>query len=74
MPAQVIPWVVAAYAAIGIVFAAYFVTAGCGRIDPTARGAPIGVRLLLLPGAAALWPLLLYKCIRGMGSVPVSSH
>lgn len=56
--AQVILWAVASYAGIGLAFAAYFVTLGLGGIDSAARGAPVGVRFILAPGAAALWPLL----------------
>jgi TRAP-type C4-dicarboxylate transport system permease small subunit len=53
------------YAAIGMVFAAVFVFAGAGRIDGAAKGAPLGFRLLILPGSAALWPLLLLRWLRG---------
>ena len=74
MVAQVILWSASLYAAVGILFAAYFVTVGCGRMDPAARGTPIGVRLLLFPGAAALWPVLFAKCARGRGSSSASSH
>ncbi len=56
--AQAILWLVAAYAAIGIVFALLFVWRGVERIDPAARGVPWSVRALLLPGAVALWPTL----------------
>lgn len=52
---------VAAYAGIGLVFALAFVAVGAAHIDPAARGMPWSVRLLLLPGAAALWPLLCIK-------------
>jgi hypothetical protein len=54
-----------AYVGVGAVFALSFVTFGAGRMDPDARGAPITVRLLLLPGALALWPLLLRKWLKG---------
>jgi len=55
------------YLALGLVFALAFVTAGVQRVDPAARGAPVGFRLLILPGAAALWPLLLTRWVRGGG-------
>jgi len=38
---------------------------GVDRIDPNARGAGLGFRLLILPGSAALWPLLLRRWIAG---------
>ena len=49
------------YAAAGLVFVAAFVIAGIGRIDQVANGSSIGFRLIVLPGAAALWPLLLRR-------------
>jgi len=53
-----------AYAAIGVVFAVLFVTRGVGRVDPAARGSSWAFRLLVLPGVAALWPLMLLKWVR----------
>lgn len=47
------------YLAIGLCFALVFVGVLVGRIDPATRGTGWGFRLLILPGAAALWPLLL---------------
>ena len=54
---------VAAYAAAGLIFAVWFVMAGIGRIDAAARDAGPGFRLIVLPGVAALWPLLLKRWI-----------
>jgi hypothetical protein len=51
------------YAAAGVVFAAAFVTWGIQRMDPVAQHAPLGFRLIVLPGAAALWPLLLVRWV-----------
>lgn len=48
----------ALYLALGVAFAIAFVSVGAGRVDPGAANASVGFRLLLLPGAAALWPLL----------------
>jgi hypothetical protein len=59
-------WLVAlleAYAGAGLLFAAAFVTSGVGRVDPVAEHAPWGFRLAILPGVAALWPLLLRRWI-----------
>lgn len=56
--------VISGYALVGIVFAVFFVLVGAGRLDSVARGTPLRVRLIWLPGAAALWPLLLVKWIR----------
>ncbi len=49
------------YAAIGLVFALFFVTRGVSRIDPAAAEGSIGFRILLIPGAIALWPLLMRR-------------
>lgn len=54
----------AAYAALGALFAIAFVTMGVTRVDPVAKGSGIGFRLVILPGVAALWPLLLGRWIR----------
>ena len=63
--AQLIVAAAAAYVAVGLLFAAAFVTAGVGHIDPSAEHAPIGFRLLIVPGTVALWPLLAMRWIRG---------
>jgi len=55
----------AVYGLAGVVFAAAFVTAGIQRVDPVAEHAPLSFRLIVIPGAAALWPLLLTRWIRG---------
>jgi hypothetical protein len=52
------------YLGAGALFGLAFVGFGVGRIDPAARGAPWRVRLVLLPGAAALWPVLAARWAR----------
>ena len=46
------------YLALGLVFAVWFVTRRV-QLDPAAREAGWGFRLLILPGCVALWPILL---------------
>lgn len=58
-PTQAALLAVSAYAAVGVVCAALFVAGGIDRVDPGARGAGWGFRLTVLPGCAALWPLVL---------------
>jgi hypothetical protein len=53
------------YLVIGAVFAVAFLTAGIARVDPAAKGAPIGFRLLIFPGVVAFWPYLLSRWIGG---------
>lgn len=54
----------AVYLLVGLVFGVLFVAVGVRRVDPAAQGAPIGFRLAILPGSAALWPVCLLKWIR----------
>jgi len=64
---EIVGWVLVAsaiYAAIGLAVGAAFVAKGVGKVDPVAAHASIGFRLLILPGAAGLWPLMLAKWLR----------
>lgn len=59
-------WVVGVatgYAAVGVLFGLAFVTIGVTRLDPAARGTSVAFRVLILPGSAALWPVLLFKWV-----------
>ena len=58
------------YAIAGLVFAIAFVITGVKRIDPQAIGSGVGFRALILPGAAALWPLLLRRWISRAAKPP----
>ncbi len=51
------------YALIGLFVGLIYMFGGAGRIDPAAKGKglPFRVRLLVLPGIAGLWPLMLIK-------------
>ena len=60
------------YLSVGIVFAIAFVWKGGGKIDPSAQEGTIGFRLLILPGAAALWPILARRWLDGAG--PPEEH
>ena len=51
----------AAYTAFGLVFAIAFVFRHVYRLDSVAAHAPLRFRLLILPGAVALWPILARK-------------
>src|ERR1044071_6420319 len=50
-----------AYAATGLFFAFAFVFTGVQKIDTQAESASVGFRLLILPGAAAFWPMLMRR-------------
>ncbi len=62
--AQLLVDLLAVYCLAGLVFAAVFVIAGIGRVDPVAEHAPWGFRLIVVPGVTALWPLLLRRWVR----------
>lgn len=49
------------YLALGAAFALVVLAIGLQRIDAAAHGMPWTVRLLLIAGLAALWPLMLTK-------------
>jgi len=52
------------YGLFGVLFGVCFVTVGVSRLDPMAKGTSPGFRLLILPGCATFWPLLLYRWLR----------
>lgn len=53
------------YAMAGLLFAAAFLPRGVLQLDDRLRGAPIAVRLLILPGVAAFWPLFAWRWLTG---------
>jgi len=71
LAAKTFVYALEAYAALGLLFAAVFVVAGVQRLDSGAVGARIGFRLLMLPGAVALWPMLLCRWLRGQREPPL---
>lgn len=58
------------YLALGMLFAVFFVYWGANKIDPSAKQATAGFRLVIFPGATALWPLLLWRWLRGASHPP----
>lgn len=62
------------YLAIGLLFAIAFAFRGCQRIDPAAEDGTLGFRILIVPGAAALWPLLLWRWVSGAREPPVERN
>ena len=66
--------VLTTYLGIGVAFAMPFVAIGVDRIDPMARGAGWGFRLLIAPGAALFWPLLLVRWAAGSMAPPVETN
>ena len=69
----IVVWLVrlaGAYLVLGILVAIPFVLRGAGRIDPAARDAAWGFRLIILPGVIALWPLFVMRIRRGQTFPP----
>jgi hypothetical protein len=57
------------YTGIGLLFAIAFLTVGIRQVDPDSKGSGVGFRLIILPGVAALWPVLFTRWV-GKGRVP----
>jgi len=60
----------ALYCVAGICFAIPFVVFGVGKIDPHAAHGSWGFRIMIIPGAMALWPLMLKRVIAGVATPP----
>ena len=57
------------YSGIGLLFAIAFLTVGISQVDPDSKDSGVGFRLIILPGVAALWPVLFARWV-GKGRVP----
>ena len=56
--------VLALYAAVGVAVAAAFLVFGVARVLPEPAPVTLGARILLFPGAAALWPYVLIRWLK----------
>jgi hypothetical protein len=54
----------ALYAAAGIAIGLAFVAVGVTRVLPEPMPVTLGARILLFPGAAALWPYVLMRWLK----------
>ena len=52
------------YLAIGLLFSIAFSWKGAAKIDDGAKEVPWSFKFLIIPGAMALWPVLLIKWLR----------
>lgn len=71
---HVFVWALTLYLGAGLLFAIPFALFGVQRIDSQAHAASAGFRLIIVPGTAALWPLLLYRWARGINDPPVEQN
>jgi len=58
------------YAATGVVVGGIALCRTAPNADPALRSAPRSLRLLLLPGAVAVWPLAIARWRRATRSTP----
>ena len=70
MIAAVILILLGAYLVCGFLFALPFAFFGVGKIDPHATHGSWGFRLLIIPGATALWPILFRRWVTGVHEPP----
>lgn len=70
MIAEVFLILLGLYLACGLVFAVPFALIGVKRVDPRAARGSWGFRALIVPGAMALWPLLLGRWAGGVHEPP----
>jgi hypothetical protein len=52
---------IAIYLLLGVLFALAFLFLGYRKIDPSAESAGFGVRLMWMPAALALWPIVAFR-------------
>lgn len=62
--AEIILYAAGSYSALGAVFGTAFVVLGVTKVDHAVAGASWIFRLLIWPGCAALWPIMLTKWVR----------
>lgn len=63
---MVVPIALALYAAAGVAVAAAFVVFGVTRVLPEPVPVTVGARILIFPGAAALWPYVLVRWLKSL--------
>jgi len=62
---MILLYMLAAYAAVGLVAALAFVIVGVTQVQP--MPVTVGARILLLPGAFALWPYVVVRWLKSRG-------
>ncbi len=62
--AQWVLWLFGGWLAVGVLVGIPFLILGLERVDPSAKGSWL-FRPILLPGVAALWPIVALWWLRG---------
>lgn len=58
---MVIGYILSIYFVVGLAFSIWFAFFKVKRIDEAAAGTSIGFKLIIMPAAVILWPLLFLK-------------
>ncbi|MAJ46341.1 MAG: hypothetical protein CBC35_03385 [Planctomycetes bacterium TMED75] len=74
LPAEIILLTAASYLALGLVFAVGFSWRGWRAIEKSDAGGTLVFKIMLIPGASLLWPLLLRRWIQANRSNSKSEH
>lgn len=61
---MILLYALALYGAVGLATAVAFVSVGLARVLPSVTTVSLGARILILPGATALWPYVLARWLR----------
>ena len=69
--AEIFATAIGIYLAVGLLVGIAFAFVGAKKIDPNAADGSIGFRLIIIPGAILLWPLVLKRWLGGQTSPPV---
>lgn len=60
-PIAALLWILALYTLIGIPVALWFLVISGPRLDSALKSAPLRIRLIFIPGAVCLWPIVLRR-------------
>jgi hypothetical protein len=74
MFAEIIVYAIGIYAALGVLFALYFVVFGISKLDEAAKGTGFFFRFLIFFGAAAFWTSLAGRLYFGETTRPVEKN
>lgn len=68
---NIILYIGAFYLAIGVLFGVIFLLFRINKVDVAAVGSSVWFKLMILPGIAALWPVLVSGWLKGVDGQPI---